>query len=113
MKDQIQFADISKVSIQDFNKEMDQLKNAQLVVIHVHLNSTLAAGRPKQGRTCENCEKMYIAQCRQVWRNDEVEHRIAEVNEVIKQIKDVSENQGELTLAHELAAYPATKMHKK
>lgn len=59
VKDQIQFANISKVSIQDFNKEMDQLKNAQLVVIHVHLNSTsLAAGRPKQERTCENCEKI-------------------------------------------------------
>lgn len=37
VKNQVQFANISEVSIQDFNKEMDQLENAQLIVIHIHL----------------------------------------------------------------------------
>ena len=37
VKNQVQFANISKVPIQDFNKEMDQLENAQLIVIHIHL----------------------------------------------------------------------------
>ena len=36
-ENQVQFANISEVSIQDFNKEMDQLENAQLIVIHIHL----------------------------------------------------------------------------